>query len=85
MHVYHRAGRRVHKSSNANWLEFTLCAIFGSWVVIRIESRALRCVGPFGMFSVRAYVADSFGPLPIATHRRVQTLPGVLYAFAEGE
>ena len=63
MHVYHRVGRRVHKSSNANWLEFTLCAILGSWVVIRIESRALRCVGPLGMFWAAAYVADSFGPI----------------------
>ena len=57
---------------------------FVSWVVIRVESKAHRFVGPFGIL-YRERVWQPVLDLFIATHRRVQTLPGVSSAFAEGE
>ena len=70
--------------SDANRLNSPLCHVIVFRVVIRIKSKAHRCVGPFGILC-RERVWQPVLDLFIATHRRVQTLPGVSSAFAEGE
>ena len=70
--------------SDANRLNSLLCHDIVFRVVIRIKSKAHGCARPLGILpSERGWqpVWDLF----IATHRRVQTLPGVSSAFAEGE